>query len=139
MKRGSFIYIGVIGLTVLGLSSCNPSISTQSSAQKNVTAEMSAYASAVIDEFYDYDLEAVIARNKDNLSIDALEAFADNAHETAAPANKVKNAHQFSEENGIHLITLEYVIPNEVGQEKATVTLSYNNEVCCELIGFDVK
>jgi len=58
---------------------------------------------------------------------------------TMTLTNKVKNAHQFSEENGIHLITLEYVIPNEVGQEKATVTLSYNNEVCCELIGFDLK
>ena len=121
------------------LSSCKPSAPPPPSAQKNVTADMTAYASAVIDEFYDYDLEAVIARSKDKLSIDLLESFADNAHETAAPAKKVKHAHHYSQDNGVTLVSLEYAIPNEVGQEKAIVILSYDNEECCELMGFDLK
>ena len=138
MKLNSVVYIGVMGLAVLALPSCQPSGHTHTHSQ-NVSAEMTAYASAVIDEFYDYDLEAGTGRSKDTLSIDVLESFADNAHETAAPANKVKQGHHFSQDSGVNLVALEYAIPNAVGQETATVTLSYDNDVCCQLMRFDLK
>ena len=139
MKRGSSISL-LISLVLAGLMSCKASAPPTS---HTVSPEMAAYASAVIDEFYDYDLEAVLARAdvraKANLSIDELEAFADNAHETAQPANKVKQASHYSQNNGVNLITLDYIIPNSVGHETAAVSLSYDNDVCCQLIGFSLK
>jgi len=103
---------------------------------------MDAYASAAIDEFYDYDLDALSLRIDPQLaeliSIEALETLADSAHETAMPASKAKHAHRYSEKNGVKIITLKYTMPNKVGGETATVSLSYDKNVCCQLAGFNL-
>ena len=73
---------------------------------------MPAYASAAIDEFYDYDIDTLYARIdariSGTISTADLETLADQAHETAMPAKKTKQGHSYSEERGIKIITLEY-------------------------------
>lgn len=104
---------------------------------------MFSYSSKVINEFYDYDLDTLMARvdarAKESLSIDVLESFADKAHETANPAKKIPNTPHYSQDAGIKIVTIEYFIPTSVGHETALVSLSYDNGVCCKLIGFDLK
>jgi len=137
MKISPFFGSVFISLTSAGLFGCAPS---NAPVPQKLTHAIDAYASAAIDEFYDYDLDALSLRVDPQLaglvSIEALETLADSAHETAMPASKAKYAHQYSEKNGVKIITLEYAIPNKVGGETVTVSLSYDKDVCCQLVGF---
>ncbi len=141
MTLNSVISIAVASLAFSGLSGCKPSGQKDATiaTPQNVSDEMADYASAVIDEFYDYDLDAMLARSNGKMSIEALETFADNTHETAQPANKVKQAHHYSQNNGVKRISLEYAIPNNTGQEIAIISLSYDTDTCCQLVGFTIK
>ena len=104
---------------------------------------MTAYASAAIDEFYDYDIDAVITRmgqdaDKENLT-EAIESLADSRHETAQAAHKNLYKREFSRKGDKNIITLEYSIPTDIGVEWATVSLSYSHDNCCQLVEFGVS
>ena len=134
MRLRAFISVLFISSALAGLSACNSSDAPR--------AEMTAYASAVIDEFYDYDIDTLYARIDariaGTISTADLETLADQAHETAMPAKKTKQGHSYSEERGIKIITLEYAIPNKIGSETATVSLSYDKDSCCQIVGFNL-
>ena len=139
MRLRAFISVLFISSALAGLSACN---SSDAPTSQKVTPEMTAYASAAIDEFYDYDIDTLYARIDariaGTISTADLETLADQAHETAMPAKKTKQGHSYSEERGIKIITLEYAIPNKIGGETATVSLSYDKNSCCQIVGFNL-
>jgi len=132
-------------MSCLALCGCKASISEAPQAASKVLPKIEAYASAVIDEFYDYELDGLLERAGPSsaISIDALEALADSAHETAQPQNKALRGYTTNSRSGSNgggnSASLEYFIPNAVGGERLSVSLSYTETTCCQLIRLEFK
>ncbi len=110
---------------------------------QNITAEMAEYAQTTLEAFYDYDLETVFGRIDprvaDKFSLKLLEQINENTHETAQAENSVKYAHHYRSENGLKFVTIEYNVPNQNGREDVTISLSYEENICCKLVDLHVK
>ncbi|MEP1230655.1 MAG: hypothetical protein ABJG88_08260 [Litorimonas sp.] len=138
---------GVIGLIITGLcvSACKVSVSTDVdlSGLKNPTPDMKDYAKATLGEFYDYDLDAVLnrvdPRVSDKFSLELLEQISDLTHETAQPQNAVKFGQSFKSEDGLKYVAIQYNVPNQIGREEVTLSLSYDKDICCRLVGYHAK
>lgn len=109
------------------------------SGSKKLKPEITDYAENALRDFYDYDLDTVLSRAGPKIAepftLELLEAISDQSHETAQPQNAVKFAHLYNQENDIKSVSIHYNVPNAVGHEAFTITLTYDEITCCNIIG----